>query len=98
MIALLPTNIRLALRSLNRNRLRTALTSRERSPIDQVPPSHLPQELARELTATCIYSPTYGTRSSTIAAIERGRVAHYLFADGAPDVTPYRDITALESR
>jgi len=79
------------------SQLRTALASRERCPIDQVPPSHLPQELARELTATCIYSPTYGTRSSTIAAIERGRVSHYLFADGPPDVTPYRDITALES-
>src|SRR5262249_9124031 len=37
------------------------------------PPSDLAPELARELTAICIHSPAYGTRSATIAAFEPGR-------------------------
>ena len=37
-----------------------------------VAPSHLPPELARELTATCIHTPSYGTRSSTLLAIDHG--------------------------
>src|SRR5439155_23785596 len=55
------------------------------------PPSHLSPELARELTATCIHSEHYGTRSSTLVAVERGRVAAYLHADGPPCVTAFVD-------
>ncbi len=55
------------------------------------PPSHLAPALARELTATCIHSEHYGTRSSTIAALERGRVRAYLHADGPPCVTEFAD-------
>jgi hypothetical protein len=51
--------------------------------------------IARELTATCIHSEHYGTRSSTLAAIERGRVHAYLHADGPPCVTPFVDHTEL---
>lgn len=61
----------------------------------EVPPSHLPPALARELTATCIHSPAYGTRSSTILAAERGRLIAYLHADGPPCVTPFLDRTEL---
>jgi uncharacterized protein with NRDE domain len=52
-------------------------------------PSHLSRELARELTATCIHSEHYGTRSSTIVAMDRGGVRAHLYADGPPCVTPY---------
>lgn len=58
---------------------------------DDPPPSHLPVEVARELTATCIHTPAYGTRSSTIAAFERGRTVAYLHADGPPCRTPFID-------
>ena len=58
-------------------------------------PSHLPAELARELTATCIHSEHYGTRSSTIAAFDRGSVRAYLHADGSPCTAPFRDLRGL---
>ncbi|HTR49298.1 MAG TPA: NRDE family protein [Kofleriaceae bacterium] len=47
------------------------------------------------LTATCIHTPTYGTRSATIAAFDLGRVAQYLHADGPPCTTPFEDLGAL---
>jgi len=50
------------------------------------------------LTATCIHTPTYGTRSATIAALVPGRVAHYLHADGPPCTTPFADLGALLAR
>jgi len=76
-------------------RLEVALADHTRLPLAEVPPSHLPAELARELTATCIHSEHYGTRSSTIVAIERGRVLEYLHADGPPCVTPFVDKRSL---
>jgi uncharacterized protein with NRDE domain len=71
--------------------LRTALADQTRVSIDDTPPSHLPPEIARELTANCIHTENYGTRSSTVLAIEAGRVAAYLHADGPPCTTPYLD-------
>lgn len=68
--------------------LKTALA--DHTTVDP-PPSHLPDELARALTATCIHSPTYGTRSSTILAANADRLITYLHADGPPCTTPYRD-------
>ena len=47
------------------------------------------------LTATCIHTPIYGTRSATIAGFDPGRVAHYLHADGPPCTTPFADLGAL---
>lgn len=70
-------------------RLPPLLGDHTRVPLADVPPSHLPPELARELTATCIHSEHYGTRSSTIVALDHGRVAAYLHADGPPCVTPF---------
>jgi uncharacterized protein with NRDE domain len=73
-------------------RLTRALADHARVPLADVPASpQLPAELARELTATCIHSEHYGTRSSTIAAFERGRVAAFLHADGPPCTTPLTD-------
>ncbi|HEY1557125.1 MAG TPA: NRDE family protein [Kofleriaceae bacterium] len=62
---------------------------------DAPAPPHLAPELARALTATCIHTPRYGTRSSTIAGIDRSGVAHYLHADGPPCTTPFHELGAL---
>jgi uncharacterized protein with NRDE domain len=59
------------------------------------PPSHLPADVARELTATCIHSAAYGTRSSTIFAADRGRTIAYLHADGPPCTARFVDRSAL---
>jgi uncharacterized protein with NRDE domain len=58
-------------------------------------PSHLPVELARALTATCIHSPSYGTRSSTIFAAAPGQTLAYLHADGPPCTAPFVDHRGL---
>jgi uncharacterized protein with NRDE domain len=76
-------------------RLRTALGDHTRLPIEDTPPSHLPAELARELTSICIHSEHYGTRSSTLLAIDHARVAAYLHADGPPCTTPFVDYLGL---
>jgi uncharacterized protein with NRDE domain len=59
------------------------------------PPSHLPPALARELTAACIHTDAYGTRSSSLVAIDHGKTLAYLHADGPPCVTAYVDRTEL---
>ena len=72
-----------------------ALGDHTRVPLDQVPRSHLPTELARELTATCIHSDQYGTRSATLLALAPGRVIDYLAADGPPCTSAFTDRRAL---
>lgn len=72
-----------------------ALGDHTREPIADSVDSHLPRELARELTATCIHSEHYGTRSSTIVALDRGGVRAYLHADGPPCTTPFADLGGL---
>jgi len=59
------------------------------------PPSHLPDELARELTATCIHTPAYGTRSATIFAARPDQTVAYLHADGPPCTAPFVDRLGL---
>jgi uncharacterized protein with NRDE domain len=78
-------------------RLQRALADHTRVELADSQPSRLPPELSRELTANCIHSDHYGTRSSTIFALERGRVAAYHHADGPPCVTPYVDCMELLS-
>jgi uncharacterized protein with NRDE domain len=58
-------------------------------------PSHLPAEVARELTATCIHAPGYGTRSSTIFAASADQTLAYLHADGPPCTAPFVDQIGL---
>jgi uncharacterized protein with NRDE domain len=67
----------------------------EGPPCGDPPPSHLPAEVARELTATCIHTPVYGTRSSTIIAAGPGQTLAYLHADGPPCTAPFVDRRAL---
>jgi len=71
-----------------------ALGDHTRVPLADVPPSHLSPALARELTAACIHSETYGTRSSTILAVGDGVLA-YLHADGPPCTTPFGERKGL---
>jgi uncharacterized protein with NRDE domain len=78
-------------------RLAHALGDRERSTLADTPPSHVARELARELTAICIHSEHYGTRSASLVALDRGRVVDYLAADGPPDEAPFTDRIALFS-
>jgi uncharacterized protein with NRDE domain len=76
-----------------------ALGDHERLPLADTPPSHLPPELARELTANCIHSELYGTRSATIVAVAAtprdNGVIDYLHADGPPCTTPLVDRRSL---
>lgn len=76
-------------------RLHAALGDHVRTALEDVPPSHLPAPLARELTATCIHSEQYGTRSSTVLALGDGRVIDYRYAEGAPCTHALRDGLAL---
>jgi uncharacterized protein with NRDE domain len=69
--------------------LAAALSDHTRVPIADVPPSHLPREIARELTATCIHTASYGTRSSTLLAIDARGVQSYLAANGPPCRTAF---------
>ncbi|MEO8704109.1 MAG: NRDE family protein [Kofleriaceae bacterium] len=78
-----------------RSPLATALGDHTRVSLAATPPSHLPVDLARELTATCIHSEAYGTRSATIVAADRTTVIDYLHADGPPCVTPFVDRRSL---
>jgi len=53
------------------------------------------QEVARYLQAICVKTPVYGTVSSTLAAVSRGRVEQYCFADGPPSETSFEDMGHL---
>jgi uncharacterized protein with NRDE domain len=59
------------------------------------PASQLDRERLRALAALCVRTPLYGTRSSTVVMLAPGRVVQYLFADGAPDQTPFTDVMPL---
>lgn len=82
-----------------RDGLVQALGDHEMPPIDAVPEppegARFDHGTLRRLQALCIHTPIYGTRSATILALEPGRVAHYLFADGAPCRTAFADVTEL---
>jgi uncharacterized protein with NRDE domain len=78
-------------------RLPAILGDHEKVPLAEVPPSHLPAELARELTASCIHTESYGTRSATLVAIEPGKTVAYLHADGPPCTMSFLDRMELLS-
>lgn len=78
-----------------RHDIERALADHTRVPLGDVPPSHLPADLGRELTATCIHSEHYGTRSSTVFAAAPGRVIAYDHADGPPCTAPFVDRSSL---
>ncbi len=55
----------------------------------------LPPEVALQLQALCIHLPRYGTRSSTLLALEPGRLLHYLYAEGKPCEVAFEDRMGL---
>ncbi len=71
--------------------LTAALADHTRVALEDTPPSHLPPVLARELTANCIHSTEYGTRSATMLALQDRGVSAYLHADGPPCTSPFVD-------
>lgn len=58
-------------------------------------PPWLPPAMRGPLAAICVHSPSYGTRSATVAAIAPGRVARFLYADGPLCQAALRDYLAL---
>jgi uncharacterized protein with NRDE domain len=77
-------------------RLAAALGDHERVALAATPTAHhLTPEVARELTAICIHTDFYGTRSSSLIALEPDRVAAYRASDGPPGETPFTDRMAL---
>lgn len=79
--------------------LKQTLADRERPGLEELPnapgPTHMTTSMLRELSALCIRTPAYGTRSSTLVALTPGGVGKYLYADGAPDQVAFDDVTAL---
>jgi uncharacterized protein with NRDE domain len=71
--------------------LRVALADTTRVPLADVPPSELPIEIAHAMTANCIYTEHYGTRSSTLFAADATGARAYLHADGPPDKSEFID-------
>jgi len=70
---------------------------------DDVPPAELPDEpdiglppaALAAMHAVKVVLPEYGTRSSSLAALVPGGVAHYAFADGPPGEVEFVDHRAL---
>lgn len=71
--------------------LEVALGDDRRVPLDDVPPSDFPREIAHAMTATCIHTDHYGTRSSTLFAANDAGAIVYRHADGPPSSTPFAD-------
>ena len=78
-----------------RGRLAAALGDHTRIDVAEDQPGGLTRELATALTAVCIHSPLYGTRSSAIVALGEDRVRQYLHAEGSPCTAPFVDHTRL---
>lgn len=53
------------------------------------------EEVARYLQAIYVKTPVYGTVSSTLAAVSRGRVEQYWFADRRPSPEGFEDVLHL---
>jgi len=81
--------------------LKRTLADRVRPELGALPdwplPAHMSRDFLRELSALCIRTPLYGTRSSTLVALTPGGVGRYLYADGPPDQTELVDVTRLFS-
>ncbi len=59
------------------------------------PDAPFDQEIARRLQAICVVTPVYGTVSSSLAAVNPGRVERYEFSQGAPHAESYEDALHL---
>jgi uncharacterized protein with NRDE domain len=79
--------------------LKKTLADRQLPALDDVPmlPVGAPisRETLRELSALCVRMPVYGTRSSSIVALARGRVGYYAYSESPPDRGIYQDVLGL---
>jgi uncharacterized protein with NRDE domain len=76
--------------------VRGALADHTVPPLDDVPEppttSVLPREMLRVLEATCVHTPIWGTRSSTIAIARAGKLTSYRVAEGPSCTSRFRDV------
>jgi uncharacterized protein with NRDE domain len=79
--------------------LQTTLGDRRLPPLAEIPgppaTARMSHARLRELAALCVRSEGYGTRTSTVVGIAPHGTAHFLYADGPPDQTPFVDIMSL---
>ena len=85
-----------ALGILDEVHLRTILGNHELPTLEEVPEpppaSILSRTAVRLLDALCIHTPSYGTRSSTVIALDGDGLMAYRHADGPPCTTSFRDV------
>jgi uncharacterized protein with NRDE domain len=79
--------------------LKKMLADRQLPALDDVPmlPTGAPisREMLRELSALCVRTPVYGTRSSSIVALARASVGYYAYSESPPDRGLYQDVLGL---
>lgn len=79
--------------------LKDTLADRDVPALEALPDVPLPKSMDRaffrQLSALCIRTPLYGTRTSTVVALTPGGVGRYLYAEGAPDQSEFQDVTPL---
>ncbi|MBK8171624.1 MAG: NRDE family protein [Sandaracinaceae bacterium] len=80
-------------------RLVHVLGNHETPPFEHVPmpPNNniLTRAVAQQLDAICIHTPTYGTRSATVIALDNEGVAEYRYANGPTCRTDFVDVRNL---
>ncbi len=84
---------------LLRTRLEEMLADTTPAPLERLPlvPSDAPfdRDTLQLLSALCVRTPVYGTRSSTVVALTARGVGEYWFADGPPDRTRFDELSGL---
>lgn len=79
--------------------LKKTLADRTLPALDDVPmiPRNAPisRETLRDLSALCVRTRVYGTRSSAIVALARERVGYYAYSESPPDRGLYQDVLGL---
>lgn len=75
--------------------LQAMLGDRQLPPPGLLSDPNIEPELLRQLSALCVRTPTYGTRSSTVVVLQPRRVEQFWVAEGPPDVTPFVEVSQL---
>jgi uncharacterized protein with NRDE domain len=75
--------------------LQALLGDRQLPPLGLLQEPLLDPELLRQLSALCVRTPEYGTRSSTVVLLRPAGVDQFWVADGPPDRTPFVEVSGL---
>lgn len=82
--------------------LQKALSDRQLPAVEEIlePPEGSPftRTLLHQLQAICVDLPGYGSRSSTIVALDVGQTVHYLHAEGSPQAHAFESYHRLFGR